>query len=63
MEVVIAKPANKEQMDAVKAILKSLHVDFTTENEEYSPEFLKKMERAEKQIKSGYYRKVAAGAL
>lgn len=58
METVIAKPANKEQLAAVKAFMKALKVDFTTEKNPYNPEFLKKVERAEDQIKSGKYRKI-----
>lgn len=60
METVIAKPANKEQMDALKAVMKALKVEFTTEKEFYSPEFLAKVERAEEQIKSGKNRTVTA---
>jgi len=58
METVIAKPVNKEQLAALKAIMKALKVDFTTEKSPYNPEFLAKVERAEEQIKSGKYRKV-----
>jgi len=58
MKVVIAKPGNKEQLDAIKAVLKALHVDFITEKDEFNPEFLKKVERAEEQIKSGKYRTI-----
>ena len=58
METVIAKPANKEQLAALKAVMKALKVDFTTEKTSYNPEFLAKVERAEEQIKSGKYRKI-----
>jgi hypothetical protein len=58
METVIARPANKEQLTALKAIMKALKVDFTTEKSAYSPEFLAKIERAEEQIKDGKYRKI-----
>ena len=58
METVIAKPANKEQLAALKAIMKALKVDFTTEKSPYNPEFLAKVEKAEKQISSGKYRKI-----
>lgn len=58
METVIARPANKEQLAAIKAIMKAMKVDFTTEKSVYNPEFLAKAERAEEQIKSGNYRKV-----
>jgi len=58
METVIARPANKEQLTALKAVMKALKVDFTTEKNSYSPEFLAKIERAEEQMKSGKYRKI-----
>jgi hypothetical protein len=58
METVIAKPANKEQLAALKAVMKALKVDFITEKGSYDPQFLAKVERAEEQIKSGKYRKI-----
>lgn len=39
MEVVIAKPANKEQLDALKAVMKALKVDFTTEERHITQNF------------------------
>jgi hypothetical protein len=58
METVIAKPANKEQLAALKAVMKALKIDFTTEKSPYKPEFLAKVDKAEEQIKSGKYRKI-----
>jgi len=58
METVIAKPVSKEQLAALKAVMRALKVDFVTEKSPYNPEFLAKIERAEEQIKSGKYRKV-----
>ena len=58
METVIAKPSNKEQLAALKAVMKVLKVDFVTEKSPYNPEFLAKVERAEEQIKSGKYKKI-----
>jgi hypothetical protein len=58
METVIAKPANKEQLAALKAIMKALKVDYITKKSPYDPEFLAKAERAEEQIKSRNYRKI-----
>jgi hypothetical protein len=60
METVIARPANKEQLAAIKAVMKALKVDFTTEKSPYDPAFLAKVGRAEQQIKGGKYRKVTA---
>jgi hypothetical protein len=61
METVIAKPANKEQLTALKAIMKALKVDFTTEKSPYNPEFIEKVSKAEEQIKSGKYRTITPG--
>jgi hypothetical protein len=63
MKTIIAKPANREQLVALKAIMKALKVDFIIEKSLYSVDFLKKIERAEKQIKSGRYRKITPGEL
>ena len=59
METVIAKPANRQQLAALKAIMKALKVDFTTEKSPYNPEFIAKVIRAEEQIKSVKYRTVS----
>jgi hypothetical protein len=39
--------------------LKALDVDFITDKDESNPEFLKKVERAEEQIKSGKYKTIS----
>jgi hypothetical protein len=59
MKKFIAEPANKEQLDAVKAILKVLKIDFATESNEYSPEFLSKIESG-RTNKIGNYCKITA---
>jgi len=56
METLIVHPKNKEQLTALKAIMKALKVDFKTEkNTEsiYSPEFNAKIKRGEEDIKAG----------
>jgi hypothetical protein len=63
METVIAKPTSKEQLAALKAIMKALKVDFTTEKSPYNPEFLAKANKAEEQIKSGKYRKITSAEI
>jgi hypothetical protein len=54
METIIVHPKNKEQLTALKAIMKALKVDFTTEKsteDYYGPEFNAKMKRGEEDIK------------
>ena len=63
METVIGRPANKEQLSALKAIMKALKVDFTTEKNPCSQEFSAKIERAEEQIKNGKYRKITPSGI
>ena len=58
METVIVKLLNKEQLAAVKAVMKALKIDFTKLKSPYNEEFLAKVERAEKQIKGGDSRKI-----
>jgi len=56
METLIVQPKNKEQLTALKAIMKSLKVDFKTEKSAespYDPEFVAKMKRSEEDIKAG----------
>lgn len=53
METVIANPANKEQLDAIKAFMKALKVDFKVEKSPYDPEFVAKIEKSRQEIKEG----------
>jgi|HubBroStandDraft_6_1064221.scaffolds.fasta_scaffold4011480_2 hypothetical protein len=56
METLIVKPKSKEQLTALKAIMKALKVDFKAEkNAEspYSPEFVAKMKKSEEDVKAG----------
>jgi hypothetical protein len=56
METLIVQPKNKEQLTALKAIMKALKVDFKTEkNSEkpYSKEFVAKMKQGEEDVKAG----------
>jgi len=63
MKTIIAKPSNKEQLTALKAVMKLLKIDFTIETSPYNSEFLLKVERAEAQIKSDKYRKITSSQL
>jgi hypothetical protein len=63
MEIIVAKPTNREQLAALKAIMKALKIDFFIEKNPYSQEFLAKIERAEQQMKSGRYRKITVSEI
>jgi len=56
METLIVQPKNKEQLVALKAIMKALKVDFSTDKSTkspYSPEFAAKIKKSEEDIKAG----------
>lgn len=62
MEAIIIHPENKEQLNAVKAVLKALKVPFEKakvlkgslkEESPYDPEFVKKIRESEKAVKRG----------
>lgn len=59
METLIAHPKNKEQLAALKAFVKALKIDFTTEKSPYHPEFVAKIKRGEEQVKAGKGVKIA----
>jgi len=61
METLIVQPKNKEQLTALKAIMKALKVDFKTEkgvDTPYSEEFVTKMKRSEEDVKAGRTTKI-----
>jgi hypothetical protein len=51
--VIFAYPKNKEQLAALKAVMKALKVDFETEKSPYNPEFVKQILKAKQDIKNG----------
>jgi len=53
METVIAHPSNKEQLNALKAFMKALKVDYKVEKSPYDPQFVAKIEESRRQIKEG----------
>lgn len=53
METLIVHPKNKEQLSALKAFIKALKIDFTTEKNTYNPEFVAKIKRSQEQMNSG----------
>jgi len=61
MESIIVNPKDKEQLTALKAIMKALKVDFKIEKNtesQYNPEFAAKMKRGEEDIKAGRTTKI-----
>ena len=53
METLIARPSNKEQLNALKAFMKALKVDYKVEKSPYDPEFVAKIEKSRQEIKEG----------
>jgi hypothetical protein len=60
METLIVHPKSKEQLTALKAIMKALKVDFRTEKSEgpYNAEFVAKIKQSEEDIKAGRTTKI-----
>jgi predicted adenine nucleotide alpha hydrolase (AANH) superfamily ATPase len=55
METVIMHPESKEQLSALKAFAKALNVKFETNKSPYSPDFLAKIKKSEKQVERGEF--------
>ncbi|TZF85651.1 hypothetical protein FW774_00810 (plasmid) [Pedobacter sp. BS3] len=53
METLILHPKNKEQLAAIKAFVKALKIDFTTEKDTYNEDFVKEILQAREDIKNG----------
>ena len=52
--IFIAHPTNKEQIDALKAIMKALKIKFEISKEKpYNPEFVSKIEKSKQEFKAG----------
>ncbi len=61
METLIVQPKSKEQLTALKAIMKALKVDFITgksEDGQYNTEFVAKMKKSEADVKAGRTTKI-----
>jgi hypothetical protein len=59
MDTLIVRPKNKEQLNAIKAVLKALKVDFVSKKEKnYNPEFVKKILKSKTQAKGGKVTKI-----
>jgi hypothetical protein len=55
METLIVQPKDKEQLAALKAIMKALKVDYKTEKSEktYNKDFVNKMKQSEGDLEAG----------
>lgn len=53
METLIVHPDTKEQLAAIKAVLKALKVNFDKKESPYNSEFIKTMKEAEEDVKAG----------
>jgi len=53
METLIVQPKTKEQLTALKAVIKALKIDFKSEKSPYSPEFEAKILQGREDIKNG----------
>ena len=53
METLIIHPKNKEQLAAIKAFVKALKIDFTTNKSPYNPDFVKEILQAKEDVKNG----------
>jgi len=55
METLIVQPKDKEQLAALKAIMKALKIDYKTEKsgKAYNQDFVNKMKKSEEDLKKG----------
>ena len=53
METLIVQPKTKEQLTALKAFIKAMKIDFTSEKSPYDPEFVEKILQGREDIKNG----------
>ncbi len=53
METLIVQPKTKEQLTALKAVIRALKIDFKTEKDSYDPGFVKKILQGREDIKNG----------
>lgn len=55
METLIVQPKDKEQLAALKAVMKVLKIDYKTEKDSkaYNADFVNKMKQSEEDLKAG----------
>jgi len=52
MEVLTIHPKNRDQLEAIKSVLKALKIPFEKKESPYDPEFVKMIKEAEKDRKN-----------
>jgi hypothetical protein len=57
METILVYPKNREKLEALKAFLKALKIDF--EKSPYNPDFVAKIKRSDEDIKAGRTSKIS----
>ena len=55
MEALTIHPKSKEQLDAIKSVLKALKIPFEKKESPYDPEFVKMIQEAEKNSEGAIY--------
>jgi len=56
IETIIVEPENKDQIAALKAVLKAMKIKFSVKKEkEYNPEFVKKILKGQKDFQEGRF--------
>ncbi len=53
METLIAHPTTKEQLNALKVLMKAMKIDFKVSKDNYDPQFVAKIEQSKKDINEG----------
>ncbi|MFN8775428.1 MAG: DUF2683 family protein [Flavobacteriales bacterium] len=55
----IVRPSTVDQVNAIKAFLKALHIQFeVAEESPYAPEFVEKLHRSKKEFEQGKFTRV-----
>jgi hypothetical protein len=55
VEALTIHPQNKEQLEAIKSVLKALRIPFDKKESAYNPEFVKKIHEAEANQEGAVY--------
>ncbi|RWY55579.1 DUF2683 family protein [Mucilaginibacter gilvus] len=58
MTTIIVHPKDEQQLEAIKALLKTAEVSFEEENDDYDPEFVAMVLKGDEEIKAGKGSKV-----
>lgn len=63
MGILIAHPENKEKMDALKAFMKALKIQFKEEKSAYDLDFEKKIKRSKEDFEAGKFKAIGTDDL